>query len=91
MGRKAKRISMPSIADFAADYAPNPSVFRKDDARTHRLKEIIAGELSETDRRVILLYAETGSVRETARLLGVSKSTMALRVKQIKEDIIKRL
>lgn len=82
---------MPSISTFADDYNPNSSIFRKDDERTHKVKTIIASDLSEVDRRIILLYAETGSLRETARLLGVSKTYLAMHINRIRTEIKEKL
>lgn len=91
MARPRNKIRMPRLRDFMGDYAPDASVFRRDDERTHRVKEIIAIELPEVDRRIILLYAETGSMRETARLLGCSRTFLENNVKRIRNEIKKRL
>lgn len=82
---------MPRLSEFMGDFAPDGSVFRRDDERTHRIKEIIARELPEVDRRIILLYAETGSMRETARLLGCSRTLLENNVKRIRNEIKRRL
>lgn len=91
MPRPKKKLAMPDIAEFGDDYRPDVSIFRRDDARTHRVKEIIASELTEVDRRIILLYTETGSLRETASLLGCSKTTLESHIKRIRNEIKSRL
>lgn len=43
--------------------------------------------LTEADRRILYLYAETASMRETGKALGVSASTVYYIVKRIREQI----
>lgn len=71
------------------DYLPDDDIMSEEDFRVNALKHIIYERLSETDKRVILLYAELGSQREVGRKLGVSASTVNILIKRIREDILK--
>ena len=71
------------------DYLPDDDIMSEEEFRVNALKHIIYERLSETDKRVILLYAELGSQREVGRKLGVSASTVNILIKRIREDILK--
>lgn len=73
------------------EYLPDDDLFSVEDARMNALKHIIYEKLSETDKRVILLYAELGSQREVGRKLGVSASTVNILIKRIRNEILKHL
>lgn len=79
--------------EIAADFDLHPDMMTDDREELLRLKEAIA-RLSEPDRRIIVLYAELGSLRQLARRLGVSRGTAHGRVKaiqaQIKADLLRR-
>ena len=82
---------MPKLGEIGEDYQPDRTIFRRDDMRTHRVKEVIASRLTEVDRRIILLYAETGSVRDTAALLGCSRSEAQRHIQRIRNLIINEI
>ena len=71
------------------DYLPDDDVMSEEEFRVNAIKHIIYDKLSETDKRVILLYAELGSQREVGRKLGVSASTVNILIRRIREDILK--
>ena len=71
------------------DYLPDDDIMSEEEYRVNAIKHIIYDKLSETDKRVILLYAELGSQREVGRKLGVSASTVNILIKRIREDILK--
>ena len=73
------------------EYLPDDDLFSTEDERVNALKHIIYEKLSETDKRVILLYAELGSQREVGRKLGVSASTVNILIKRIRNEILKHL
>ena len=64
-------------------------IFNDTDRKVALLNAI--GKLTEADRRILYLYAETASMRETGKALGVSASTVYYIVKrrrqQIKNDL----
>lgn len=51
------------------------------------LKEVIFQDLTEIDRRIILLYAELGSQRKMGKLMGLSPASINKIIKQIREKI----
>lgn len=69
------------------EYAHNPDVFCKDDERVRKLKYII-DHLDIVDRTIILLYAEYQSLREVAKLMGVSHATIRTEINRIKQIVI---
>lgn len=72
------------------EYTARKGVFDEDDARVRRCKEALR-RLSDTDRRLFILYADTGSVRKLSQMLGVSKSTVQNRVTEIRRKIIESM
>lgn len=60
-------------------------IFNDDDSKVALLNAI--GKLTEADRRILYLYAETASMRETGKALGVSASTVYYIVKRIRQQI----
>lgn len=60
-------------------------IFNDDDRKVKLLSAI--GKLSEADRRILYLYADTASMRETGKALGVSASTVYYIVKRIRKQI----
>lgn len=69
------------------DYAPSDDVLSDDDILVQRVKKIVYTRLNETDRRILLAYAELGSLRQTAKLFKVSTSTIWLRIQEIRKKI----
>lgn len=60
-------------------------IFQDTDRKVALLNAI--GKLTEADRRILYLYAETASMRETGKALGVSASTVYYIVKRIRQQI----
>lgn len=75
------------IYQVEEDYKPDDDLFSNDDFEIAKLKKIVYGKLSETDRRIMLAYAELKSVRLTARLFKVSSTTIWKRIKEIRKNI----
>ena len=64
-------------------------VFNDTDRKVALLNAI--GKLTEADRRILYLYAETASMRETGKALGVSASTVYYIIKRIRKLITDEL
>ena len=60
-------------------------IFNDDDSKVALLNAI--DHLTESDRRILYLYADTASIRETGKALGVSASTVYYIVKRIRQQI----
>lgn len=73
----------------SSDYMPS-GIWSEDDIVVARIKQVLS-ELPEAQRNMVILYAETGSVRDTAKMLGVSKSYFSKQICIIREQIISKL
>lgn len=60
-------------------------IFNDTDRKVALLNAI--GKLTEADRRILYLYADTSSMRKTGEALGVSASTVYYIVKRIRQQI----
>ena len=61
------------------------NIFQDDDRKVALLSAI--GKLTEADRRILFLYSDTASMRETGKALGVSASTVYYVIKRIRQQI----
>ena len=68
------------------EYAKNEDIFSEESEKVRLTKEAL-WELSDTDRLLICLYSEIQSLRKLGELLGVSRTTAYLQIKQIKEYV----
>lgn len=75
------------INGILQEYSPDYSVFREEDDRIHLTKVAVYNELDETDRRIILVYAHLGNIRDTADVFRVSSTTIWCRINDIKKRI----
>lgn len=86
--QKNEKINLRAILD---EYRFEDSIFSASDDRTRRIKMIIQSELSDADRIIFLVYAETQSYRVLGRLLGVSHTTAGIEVRRIRNIILSKL
>jgi DNA-directed RNA polymerase specialized sigma24 family protein len=70
------------------EYRWNPTIFCEDDEKVARLKEIIETKLSQAERTIILLYAETQSYRKLGLMLRLSHMTCRAEVLRIRDKIL---
>lgn len=75
------------IKKIMEDYQPDYSIFTDDDEQMIKIKEAIQ-RLSDADRIIFILYCETGSLRQTAKMLGVSHTTIYKLIKNLKKQIL---
>lgn len=80
-----------TMNEILNEYSPNRDIFSEDSELIQRIKWIIFNRLNETDRRIILMYAEYKSYAKVAQKLFTSTTTAYLKVKKIKEEILKYL
>ena len=64
-------------------------IFNDTDRKVALLNAI--GKLTEADRRILYLYADTASMRKTGDALGVSASTVFYIIKRIRKLITDEL
>lgn len=73
------------------EYRPVEDIFCNDDAWMDRLKHIIFEDLTEIERRVLIIYSETASMSKSGKILHVSPSAVHKRITQIRKKIIEKL
>lgn len=80
-----------NLSDLEEDYlTPDGTIFSEDE-EMDKLKNVVRNELSDFEKRMILLYTEIGSQRKLARLLGCSPSTICKFIGQIRTKITEKL
>ena len=84
---------MRNLKDILTDYQINNDIFNEEEEITTQLKEIIWNNeiIDEVDRRIILMYADLGSLRKLGKELSVSGSAIHQRIKQIRKKIYDNL
>jgi transposase-like protein len=70
------------------EYEHDPDCFCPDNPRVRRVKAAIE-RLPDADKVIIRLYAELGSLRKLAGLLGVGRDTMGREVRRIRTEIMR--
>lgn len=60
----------------------------RDDELQLRIRKLLSTDLNVIERRVLLLYAELGSLRKVAKILNVSPTTVYYKLKDVREKII---
>jgi DNA-directed RNA polymerase specialized sigma subunit len=76
-----------NIETIMLEYMPNNDIFSTDSIEMYRIKFIIFNCLTDAERRVLLLYAECGTQREVAKMLGVSASAINMYLKKLRTKI----
>lgn len=74
--------------EIYSDYLPDDSVFSEETEEINHLKHIIFDKLTESERRIIILYTELQSVRKVAKLLFISPSSAWNEISRIKKKIL---
>lgn len=80
-----------NIDEIEEEYKPNESIFDDEDETTKKIKNIIFNELTDTERRIILLYSELESQRQVADKLRVSVTLANFVINDIRNKVIKKL
>lgn len=80
-----------NIDEIEEEYKPNESIFDDEDETTKKIKNIIFNELTDTERRIILLYSELESQRQVADKLRVSVTLANFVINDIRNKIITKL
>lgn len=79
-----QRISLQKIND---EYLPDAA---KDDDEMYKLKTIIQS-LDDTDRALLIMYADLESMKKTGDLFSVSPATICGQIKRIRKIIMDKL
>jgi len=75
------------IDKILEDYKPDNSLFSEEDEDINKIKNKIYS-LPEPEKRIILMYAELGTLRKLGTQLGVSTSSAYLKIKDIRNKIL---
>jgi len=84
-------VTKEQFSEIVEDYKPDYSIFNDEPELTNNLKQIIYDKLDEVDKRIILLYAELGSLRKLGLELGISTSSAWIKINEIRNKINKYL
>ena len=77
---------MNLIQKIEEEYKPNETIWNEDDEDMTLLKKSLM-KLNESDRIIMLLYAETQSLIEVGKMLGVSDTIIFKEIKRIKKEM----
>lgn len=80
-----------NIYDLEETYKFDKSIFNEDDELIRKIKYTIENKLSETERRIILVYTHIGNIRDTASVFKVSPTTIWNQINNIRKKIISML
>lgn len=78
---------MIDIYEIEDEYAYDPDIFTEDEPEISKLKWIIWNKLDMTERRIILVYAHLGNIRDTAKVFKVSPTTIWNTITNIRKKI----
>ena len=70
------------------EYVFKPDIFDEDPEKVRTIKRIITQRLSQTDRTLIVLYADCQSYRKLGKVLGVSHMTARKEVLRIRAAVL---
>lgn len=92
MSNEDKRKEIADLYDLSLrDYVPGKGIFDEDAPRVRAVKRCIAENLNEAERFIIVMYAELGSVRKLAEVIGVHYSTLYREIRRIRTKIKQRI
>ena len=86
-GKSMKEKTRRRYRDILEEYRFDPDIMNDDDELVRRLKYIVNRRLDTADRTIMILYADCGSYRELAEMLGISHSTIGKVIKGIRRKI----
>lgn len=81
---------LTNINDIINEYKPDNSLLSEEEINILKLKNIIFNELDEVDRRIILMYAEFGSLRKLGKELGVCATSAYIKINEIRKKILEK-
>lgn len=82
---------MNNLTEVIQDYIPDDDIMNDEGENLTRLKHIIFDKLTEPERRILLTYAEMGSLRKVGKEYGVSAFTVYQKIRKIRNKIYAEL
>lgn len=86
---RTARNEVRTYKDIRADYTFNPDVFNDEPDRIRIVKEIIAKDLTEVERTILLLYIDCLSYRKLGKRMHLSHMTVRREVIRIRDKVMK--
>lgn len=90
MKNKKEEYSPEELRRLLREYSDKEEDIMEDDDETLQVFDAV-NKIPESDRIILYLYAELGSLRAVGRTLGVSYSTARKAVQEIKGKIFEQL
>ena len=90
MKNKKEEYSPEELRRLLREYSDKEEDIMEDDDETLKVFDAV-NKIPESDRIILYLYAELGSLRAVGRTLGVSYSTARKAVQEIKGKIFEQL
>lgn len=88
--KRPKPLDLSALGDLIReareDYAYNGDIFNDEEPRLRLAKKAVS-LLPEADRNILVAYLEMQSERDLAKALGVSRSTIHIKLAQIRTTI----
>ena len=78
-----------NVSEVEEEYAYDNSIWNNDEQDIKIIKQLVS-KLSDPERRLLICYAECGSLRKVSSLLGVGLTTTAQEIKIIQNKIKKQ-
>lgn len=76
------------VRRMEADYEYNDDIFSEDEPEVAVLKYILTRRLNIAERRILIAYAEIGSLRELSKGLEVSRGSTHKEIVRIRKKIM---
>lgn len=74
------------IMEVMNEYAPNEDMFSDEEEYMYQLKKALEA-LQPADKIIMLMYCESGSLRETGKELGVSHTIVYKQIQKIRQQM----
>lgn len=77
-----------NLKNILEDYTKDDSIWSEESPKVKVLKDAIDLKLNEAEKIILLLYAETGSMRQLAKDLEVSHSSVIKEIDEIRMKVL---
>ena len=87
MRKKRQNLNMTAqmLSVIQNNFKPDPM---KDTEQEYRLKSALSN-LSDVDKRILILYAEYASIRDVAKILNTTYHYISKKLKEIKDELFR--
>lgn len=81
------KMSFNELSDILEQYRPDNGIFSEENEYINKIKNIVEYRLSEPERRILIMYAELGNLRDVAKQFNVSSTTILKIIHKIRNKI----